>query len=346
MIVDATYIDTPLFPADPFPIKRGDQIRYAGNWVGDDRTNSEFARFRELTLREFPGFLTGGNFLVDGHGIGFSTRAMVEENLGRWNEPEFLRLVGEATGVCDLRLLRNTESEGIQHIDCWFKLLDEETILVKRAPKMHPESRRIDENLIKLRQMKTCFGRSYNLVFVNCPADAQGNLAAYTNSVILNRSVYVPLYGFREDKDALATYTEEMPGYTVCGYPYKEWFFNDALHCRTRAVFDPEMLLIRHARLRENDPPLVCAQILDYSQKGLVPDGPLIHWRLSGSQKWQAETLRAPDRSDEFAAKIPVLEAGWTVDYYISASSRSGRKETLPRTAPAGFYSVRLGTAR
>jgi agmatine deiminase len=340
--VDPIYVDTPIFPADPPPIEKGDKIFYMGHWSGDDRTNLEFARSRALPLREFPGCLTGGNFLVDGHGIGFSTRAMVDENLTRWTEQEFRMLVGDITGVCDLRVLRNTEAAGIQHIDCWFKLLDEETILIKRAPKTHPEKRLIDENLKALQKIKTCFGRPYGIVFIDCPEYEAGRLAAYTNSLILNRSVYVPLFGVPEDKEALAVYSKALPGYKICGYPYKEWFSYDALHCRTRAVFDPEMLFISHPRLREGDGLLVRAQIVDYGRKGLVPEELLIRWRLSGNADWKTAPLASSGRSDEFLGRIPYVEQGQTVEYYISAVSRSGRRETLPRTAPEGFYSVRI----
>ena len=48
-------------------------------------------------------------------------------------------LVEDFTGVHTCHVLDNTESPGIQHIDCWLKVLDEERLLVKQAPPDHPE---------------------------------------------------------------------------------------------------------------------------------------------------------------------------------------------------------------
>jgi hypothetical protein len=40
-----------------------------------------------------------------------------------------------------------------------------------------------------------------------------------------------------------------------------------------------------------------------------------------------------------FVASIPGVVAGESVEYYLSAADRSGRRETLPRTAPDGVFS-------
>jgi hypothetical protein len=43
-----------------------------------------------------------------------------------------------------------------------------------------------------------------------------------------------------------------------------------------------------------------------------------------------------------FTASIPGGDASDTVEYFISAADASGRRETLPRTAPAGLYSFSI----
>jgi len=55
--------------------------------------------------------------------------------------------------------------------------------------------------------------------------------------LILNRSVFVPLFDCAGDEPALATWRAALPGYRVVAIPYKGWKPFDALHCRTRAVF-------------------------------------------------------------------------------------------------------------
>ena len=66
--------------------------------------------------------------------------------------------------------------------------------------------------------------------------------SAYTNSLILNDHVYVPIVGGKftdYDERALAVYRDAMPGYTIVGIlgkPENPWYGTDALHCRTRGV--------------------------------------------------------------------------------------------------------------
>lgn len=47
--------------------------------------------------------------------------------------------------------------------------------------------------------------------------------------------------------------------------------------------------------------------------------------------------------ADAFSAELRDGASLMPFEYHIVAASRSGRRETLPRTAPAGFYTVRRG---
>ena len=45
---------------------------------------------------------------------------------------------------------------------------------------------------------------------------------------------------------------------------------------------------------------------------------------------------------NQFFYEIPYHKKGTTVEYFISAESKSGRKETQPRSAPLGTYQFRI----
>ena len=66
--------------------------------------------------------------------------------------------------------------------------------------------------------------------------------AAYTNSLILNDHVYVPLAGKgheQHDVEALQVYGNALPDHTIVGIagkPEFPWLGTDAMHCRTRAI--------------------------------------------------------------------------------------------------------------
>jgi agmatine deiminase len=339
--LDPIYIDTPEFPADPEPIHKGDHIKYPNAWPGDDRTNGAVAAFFDAPLDAFPGFLTGGNFLVDGQGTAFSTRALLDENLVMWNEDEMRALVRKLAGIDRWVVLGNTEDKGIQHIDCWLKVLDEETLLVKRAPADHPEAARIERNLETLRGLSSAFGRPYRIVRIDCPRYKEDRLAAYTNSLILNRKVLVPLFGIPADDLALAIYRQAMPGYDVKGFVWDRWWNVDAVHCRTRAMFDKRMLHLTHARLRASPASAqgyeVFVTVEDMSRAGLLEDGVRVFWR-QGSSEWARVALHPSVAPGTWSGEIPRQPAGSTIEYYVEAASRSGRTETLPRTAPRSFY--------
>ena len=352
-IVDPVYIDTPVFYADNPEVKRGEELLYPGRYPGDDRTNHDVAAYLGHPLRSIKAFLTGGNFLVDGFRSAFMTRAMVDENNTRMSDDEFFEIVWQATGVETIHVLHNTEPFGIQHIDCWLKILDEETLLVKRAPEDHPEYEGIERNLERIRQLKTRYGRPWEILRIDCPPfgtepdfitkEEMPALPAYTNSLILNRSVLVPLFGGPGDDQAINTYEKAMPGYSVHGILWDQWHSFDALHCRTRAVFDAGMLRMSHARVRSVQPadrPIVVnVEIEAYSRARLIRDELTLNWRRRGGSEWNQVQLQPAEDSGGFAAEIPTQAPDTWLEYYLTAADHSGRRESLPRTAPAGFYS-------
>lgn len=332
----------PIFEGYPWVGTPCDPITSPGGHNGDDAVNGDVAAHFSAPLHAFPAYLTGGNFLVDGHTAAFSTCAMIGENNQLWTEAQFLNLAEDYVGITDYHVVNNTEDNGIQHIDCWFKPLDEETLLVKLPPTWHEEYSRIETNLTQLASATTCYGRSYNIIRIDCPPYDGNNIAAYTNSLILNKKVLVPQFNIPGDAQAIATFEAAMPGYEVIGFPWGSWYYYDALHCRTRAIFDRHMLSITHKRLDTEVPQApghtVTALIDDRSESGLIAGELRLYWRISGAADWSWLTLTATGETDSYSADIPGQLPGAMVEYYLAAADTSGRSETLPRTAPDGFH--------
>ena len=230
---------------------------------------------------------------------------------------------------------------GIQHIDCYAKLLDEETILVKQVPPSHPEHECVERLANQLASQPSCYGRPYQIVRIECPDYANDQSAAYTNSLILNRKVLVPLFNIPGDAVALAVYAEAMPGYEVIGVNYGAWYYYDALHCRTMGMFDPHMLRITHRRLEPEQAQQaeyeILATIDDRSEAGLLAGDLRLYWQVLGAPAWDSVPLEGVT-GDLYRAAIPWQPVGTEIAYYLSAADASGRHETLPRTAPGGSY--------
>ena len=202
----------------------------------------------------------------------------------------------------------------------------------------------------ELSSLTNVHGRPYEIIRIDTPPYWRDFMPAYTNSLILNRKVLVPLYGIPADRDALETWRKAMPGYRVIGFEHhgswlERWMSFDALHCRIRAVWDPEMLYMAHKRIAGMVAPAeaypVERRIKDYSKAGLIGETLELSWRLSGEDGWRAIPLEVTGDPETFVASIPGVDAGRGVEYFLSAADHSGRRESLPRTAPDGYYSFR-----
>ena len=319
------------------------------DFTGDDRATGVLAERLGFANLRLPIALTGGNALVDGHGTAFSTCVMLNENreLGV-SEDQFFAAVRQQLGISRYVMIPNFELFGIQHIDCFLKLLDEERILVARPPEGHAHRERSESIVRELSSLTNAYGRPYEIIRIDTPPYWWDFMPAYTNSLILNRKVLVPLYGIPADREALETWRKAMPGYQVIGFEHhggwlERWMSFDALHCRVRAIWDPEMLYMAHKRVAGTVAPAeahpIEVEIRDYSGAGLIREALELSWRLDGERSWRVIPLEATADPKIFVGSIPGASAGQRVDYFLSASDHSGRRESLPRTAPDGYYS-------
>ena len=222
-----------------------------------------------------------------------------------------------------------------------------------RPPEGHSHSDRAEAIVRELETLTNVHGRPYEILRIDTPPYWRDFMPAYTNSLILNTKVLVPLFGIPEDQQALETWRRAMPGYDVIGFEHDQegsagWLWFDALHCRARAVWDPEMLHMTHRRLdrmmanAERYP--VDVRIEARSGTELIAAELKLHWRSGGQQEWLSVPLEAASDTGVFTASIPGGEPGETVEYFLTAADASGRRESLPRTAPDGFYSFSVGS--
>jgi agmatine/peptidylarginine deiminase len=341
-LVDGRYLDYPLGGM------RTERFRWLTRLVRvdyrpDDRAPAAVAQALGQRNIQLPLALTGGNVAFDGLGAGFASQILLAENRAKGiSEDQFRRIVWQELGVARFHFLPHFERIGIQHVDCLFKLLDPERLLVKRAPPGHPSFQAIERVACLLSQLTNSYGRPYQILRIDTPSYHRNKMANYTNSVIVNRKIYVPLFGIPADLAALATWRAAMPGYEVMGFPYEGWSYTDALHCRVRGIWDPHMLYLTHRPLDACVPWAsrftLDVHVRDYSSAGLIGNQLHLAWRRHGSPAWERLRLQPAAQGHAFRATIEGVHPGQTVEYFFSAASRSGRQETLPRTAPQGFY--------
>ena len=324
-----------------------DEPRF-GTFTDDDKVNAKLASALGWPLRAMPCYFTGGNNMVDGMNIAISTQLMVDENVSNSiDATTFKNYAKKYCGITNYILVDKPEPNGIQHIDCFAKYLDEETILVKEVASSNSDYRCTERLADQIKALKSCYGRPYKIVRILCGSYSGSSVAAYTNSIIVNKKVYVPLFGISTDQSALETFRKAMPGYAVTGYTHNgQWYYYDALHCRVMGIFDRYMLRIAHRSMDSainapSDIP-VKAEIDDRSEKGLIMDKCLVYWRKKGSTSWEAVPFAKAAGLDSMIAYIPKQPTGAEVEYYLQAADSSGRTVTLPRSAPSWIFSFKV----
>jgi agmatine deiminase len=293
----------------------------------DDAVPSDFADYLGIDAYG-PNLITaGGNWMADGRGIAASSDLIWEENPGQ-SHAQIDQTVEDYLGIHTYHVVPDPNGTYIDHIDCWGKFLSVDTILLREVPTSHSQYDEIEATVDYFESQLCSYGTPYNVVRVYTP-----NNQPYTNSLILNKKVLVPITGSGWDDDALAAYEAAMPGYEVLGFT-GSWQSTDALHCRAKGVADLGMLYVYSTPMADADeygPYLVTAEIIDHSQTGLIGAELELFWRPDGSGPFNAEPLAAMG-SDVYGGYIPAQPAETTIQYYFSAADNSGRTESYPYT--------------
>ncbi|MEZ4654356.1 MAG: agmatine deiminase family protein [Candidatus Eisenbacteria bacterium] len=282
---------------------------------------------------------TGGNYMTDGAHISGSTRLVYNEaaSANGMTSAQVDQLMLDYYGVETYTVLDYIESGGIHHIDTWGKFLDEETVLIKDVWPTHGTYANLNQRAALLASLPSSTGRNYQVYRVYCYNIGSNQPASYTNSLLANDRVYVPLFGNATyDADALDVYRQAMPGYDVRGYVYGGWLTDDALHCRAKGVMDRGMLRVEHTPVRDpqEGSVVIQAKIVPHSGEALTVTD--VHYRQDGGA-WNVLAM-APAGGDVYEAVIPAPGSLGDTDYYVQAEDGSGRREGMPRVEPAAWY--------
>tara|TARA_B100000401_G_C52787912_1_gene711793 strand:- start:162 stop:1724 length:1563 start_codon:yes stop_codon:yes gene_type:complete len=312
----------------------------------DDDTNIDFANQQNWDIFNLPLYWTGGNFMTDGYGMGFSTELMINEN--NISQSQFLDFMDQYLNVDNYHIFENPNFLSIQHIDCMAKLVNPETIIIKQVSETSPEYECIESFADSFSQLNTFYGRPFKIFRIYCP-EINGAwwevnpVAAYTNSLILNNKVLVPQYGISEDQLALQTFQDAMPGYDVLGFDNNTnspWYGEDALHCRTIGIFDSNMIHISHKSIREEDIEnnsniYIEVEVLDYGLMNQELSSVFLNWKYEDEDGSFEEIELSSVSNNLFSGFFPQLNSSSPIQYFIKAVNMNGKFATHPN---AGWH--------
>ena len=304
----------------------------------DDNMSQVFANFWNIPMYGMRLEHTGGNMMEDGRGHGVSDDLVFQENLQDYgfDEENVRQKMNDYLGINPYHVTIDPQGDYIAHVDCWGKYLAPDKILIARLPQSNPRYPYYEQVAEYFETTDCCWGYPYRVYRVDEPGGY--TLAPYTNSLILNKTVYVPLGSNNTyNNDALAVYQEAMPGYEIIGVPssgYSGWENTDALHCRTRGVMDFNMLFVDHRDVlhgeqewQESIP--VVSKFIAYSGANLKQDSLLVYYSIDGGT-YQVAHMTATGNPDEYVGYITGYQGGSEIDYYVFGADESGHRYTQP----------------
>jgi agmatine deiminase len=313
----------------------------------DDNIPVHFANYIDVPIYQTtvpPNDLihSGGNFMADGLGTGFSSKLILNENSGK-TEAQIDAIMNSYMGIDRYIKMETLPYDVIHHIDMHMKLLDEETLLVGQYPPGVADGPQIEANLqYVLNNFLTPYGKPYRVVRIPMPPHngqypPQGNYRTYTNSIIINKTVIIPTYEFQYDTTAFRIYREAMPGYRIVGINSNSIITAlGAIHCIVKEVgaFDP--LFISHSGMNDTvGPGPYEIKAIVRTQSGVANAN--LFWTTDTTLGYTSVPMNVSG-GDTMSGFIPFQPNNSEVFYYISAASNSGKTMNKPMPAPAGYY--------
>ena len=299
----------------------------------DDNISGVFANFWQIPMYGMNLQHTGGNMMEDGRGHGVSDDLVFQENNN--NEANVREKMRDYLGIDPYHVTIDPQGDYIAHVDCWGKYLAPDKILIAQLPQSNPRYQYYEEVAEYFETTNCCWGYPYRVYRVQEPGGY--TLAPYTNSLILNKTVYVPMgTNNTYNQDAIAVYQEAMPGYEIVGVNGGSagWENTDALHCRTRGVMDFNMLFVDHRNVlhgeqewQESIP--VVSKFIAYSGANLKQDSLLVYYSIDGGA-YQTAHMTATGNPDEYVGYITGYQGGSEIDYYVFGADESGHRYTQP----------------
>ena len=301
----------------------------------DDNISGVFANFWSIPMYGMNLEHTGGNMMEDGRGHGVSDNLVFQENGN--NETNVRNKMRDYLGIDPYHVTIDPQGDYIAHVDCWGKYLAPDKILIARVPQSNSHYADYESVAQYFETTNCCWGYPYRVYRVEEPG---GNtLAPYTNSLILNKSVYVPLGSNSSyNQQALAVYQEAMPGYEIVGVTNNDWSTGwentDALHCRTRGVMDFGMLFVDHRDVKFGvqewqDSIAITSKFIAYSGQDLKQDSLLVYYSIDGGA-YQVAHMTATGNPDEYVGYIKGYQGESEINYYVFGADESGRRYTQP----------------
>ena len=313
------------------------------SWSGkprwrDDAFAKTYATSNNIPLYGMEVVHTGGNMMQDGRGVGVSDDIVYtqSETFAGLSKETVNQRMKDYLGINPYHVTIDPQGDYIAHVDCWGKFLAPDKIIIARVPESHERYSAYEEVASYFAGTDCCWGYPYKVYRVDIPVTTKDQIhdadkiAPYTNSLIVNKTVFVPISSQTSadyNNAALVVYREAMPGYEIIGINYSGWKNTDALHCRTRDIMDFKMLFVDHRNVlfgeqayKESYP--ITAKFIAYSGDNITETK--LHYSINGGE-YTTVDMQQVGTTDEYTGNITGVKTGDVVRYYITGKDNSNR---------------------
>jgi len=305
----------------------------------DDKFPSALAAKYGIPAHVLDLILPGGNLILDGHGVAIMTDVTFDSSQGgdpNLTIPQLEGFMRDYFGCTKVIILRDMNQDGTGHVDMFCKLLNDTTFIVGRYANPSDgapgNAAILDEAAARLASETNGKGEPFTVHRIPMPPRRYGTTYTYTNSLICNNSVLVPVYGHATEEEALNVYRSILPGYDVKGFDCNSIISaNGAIHGITELFMADPVELAHEAPAAAADQPIV----LDVTVASAdIPTAVECQWSVAGGE-FETVACTAGDKPGEFRTELPAQAAGTTVTYRFAATVENGITGTLPKGALA-----------
>jgi len=292
---------------------------------------------------------TGGNFMSNGNGQGFSSELVLDENgpnnswgMSNHSEADVDEIMREFMGINEYIKMVNLPFDLIHHIDMHMKMLDEETIIVGEYPQGVADGPQIEANIqYILENFRTTFDREWNIIRIPMPPDYRnlypdrnGEYRTYANAMFVNKTVLVPIYEEQYDTTALNIWQNALPGHEIVGIDCNKIIsYSGALHCIIKEIGISDPIWVLHESLRSPDMQIQDDWEIDAiikHREGI--QNAKVFYSTDEGVTYDSLDMTADDSL--WTVTLPILADDFI--YYIKAEATNGRILEKPQTGSLG----------
>ncbi len=292
----------------------------------------------------------GGNHITDGNGMGFFSDNLTAFNTG-WTWEEIEDEMAAYLGLESLVVFGTMAGDMTGHCDMFVKLLNDTLFVVgeyaEPGDAVGDDAAFLDDLAATLGDLKNLDGRYFEVRRIPMnPIDATYDYnRTYTNSLIVNDKVLVPIYDTVSDAPALQVYADCMPDHEIVGIDSQDVIqYLGAIHCISNTLHHANPLIIQHEPLLTaqfgETPVLSCRLNPRFTDREVE-----VHYQPAGGTR---EVVVAEFSGGVWHAQLPPVTDDF--DYWFTARAFTDAltmETALPEDAPTAMFTVDVqgGTA-